>query len=310
MRSSIDWFLYQIPYIIKANDINCMIDVPAQENRVNIYDYQPVRYGYQMFQNQPYNLGDTLGRVIVEWLLSQKGIAVDKWIPQKKHLFAVGSNIFGSSIKGNYQNATIWGSGVLKEPSRREAFAKKLSRRRLDIRAVRGPLTRDVLIRFGHKCPEVYGDPAILMPLLYQPNVQKRYKYSIVPQFVFEGRFRESHPNERMISMNTNDYKSVIDEIVASNVIYSSSLHGIILSESYGVPAVFFRDLGKEIDFKYLDYYFSTGRTKISIAESFEDALKVEPLPLPDLSGLRQGLLNSFPYDLWVGGIDNSIHNE
>ena len=72
LLSSIDWFLYQIPYIINANDINCMIDIPAQENRVNIYDYQPVRYGYQMYQNQPFNLGDTLGRVIVECLLRQK----------------------------------------------------------------------------------------------------------------------------------------------------------------------------------------------------------------------------------------------
>lgn len=299
LRSSMDWFLYQIPYIIKANDINCMIDIPAKENRVNIYDYQPVRYGYQMYQNQPYNLGDTLGRVLVEWLLGQKGIALDKWIPQKKHLFAVGSNIFGSSIKGNYQDATIWGSGVLKEPSRIEAFAQKLSRRRLDIRAVRGPLTRDVLLRFGHRCPDIYGDPAILLPLFYQPKVEKRYKYIIIPQFVRECRFRETHPKERMVSMNTNDYRSVIDEIVASEIVYTSSLHGIILAESYGVPAVFFRDLERSVDFKYLDYYYSTDRTSFTIAESFEEALRLEPLPLPDLSQLCLGLLNSFPYDLW-----------
>ena len=299
LHSSIDWFLYQIPYIIKANDINCMIDIRARDNRVNIYDYQPVRYGYQVYQNQPYNLGDTLGRVIVEWLLGQKGLFVDQWIPQKKHLFAVGSNIFGSSIKGNYQDATIWGSGVLKEPSRKEAFAQFLSRRILDIRAVRGPLTRDVLLRFGHKCPEVYGDPAILMPLLYHPKVEKRYKYIIIPQFVHECRFREAHPKERMVSMNTNDYQSVIDEIVASEVVYTSSLHGIILAESYGIPAVFFRDLGKRIDFKYLDYYYSTDRMNITIAESFEEALRLDPLLLPDFSQLRQGLLDSFPYDLW-----------
>lgn len=305
LRSSIDWFLYQIPYIIKANDINCMIDIPAQENRVNIYDYQPVRYGYQMYQNQPYNLGDTLGGVIVKSLLKNKGLSIDQWIPQKKHLFAVGSNILGSDIKGNYQDATVWGSGVLQEPMRREVFAQRLSRRKLDIRAVRGPLTRDVLLRLGHNCPEVYGDPAILMPLIYQPKVEKRYKYIIIPQFVRECRFRETHPNERMVSMNTNDYQSVINEIVASEVVYSSSLHGIILAESYGIPAIFFRDLGKRVDFKYLDYYFSTGRTNVTIAESFEDALRFEPLPLPELSQLRQGLLNSFPYDLW-----DSIHND
>ena len=301
--SDINWLFRQIPYIIKANDINCMIDIPAKENQVNIFDYQPTRYGYQMYQDSPYNLGDTLGRVIVSFLLEKKRISVDQWIPQKKHLFTVGSNIFGSSIKGNYQDATIWGSGLLKEPLRREAIAQRFSRRKLDIRAVRGPLSRDVLLRFGHKCPEVYGDPAILMPLIYQPIVEKRYKYTIIPQFVHECRFRKAHPNERMISMNTDNYQVVIDAIVASEMVYTSSLHGIILAESYGVPAVFFRDLAKRIDFKYLDYYYSTGRTDIKIAESFEEALGREPLPIPDLSELRQGLLDSFPYDLWNSAV-------
>ena len=297
--SHIDWLFRQIPYIIKANDINCMLDTPAKENRVNIYDYQPMRYGYQMYQDSPFNLGDALGKVIVRFLLEKKGIDVDQWIPHKKHLFTVGSNIFGSSIKGNYQDATIWGSGILKEPLRHEAIAQRLSRRKLDIRAVRGPLSREVLLRFGHKCPEVYGDPAILMPLFYQPKSEKKYKYNIVSQFVHEQEFHETHPNERMISMNTDNYKYVIDEIVSSELIFSSSLHGIILAESYGVPAIFFRGLGKRIDFKYLDYYYSTGRTDIRISESFEEALNREPLPIPDLSELRQGLLDSFPYDLW-----------
>lgn len=160
-------------------------------------------------------------------------------------------------------------------------------------------MTRDVLLRLGHQCPEIYGDPAILMPMIYQPNIKKQFDYSIVLQFRHERKFREEHPDEHMVSMNTNDYKAVIDEIVASNVVYTSSLHGIILAEAYGVPAVFFRGLSKRIDFKYLDYYFSTGRRDIVIAETFEEALKLKPLPLPDLSKLRQGLLDSFPYDLW-----------
>ena len=299
LYKSIRWVIRQIPYIVKADDINGYLDVPAKDNSVNIFDYQPARYGYHLYQNQPYNLGDTLGRVIVAAMLGQKGISIDQWIPNKKHLYVVGSNIFGGSEKGNYQDATIWGSGILKIPARREAFAQRLSRRKLDVRAVRGPLTRDVLLRFGHHCPEVYGDPAILMPLFYKPAEEKKYKYIVVPQFVYEYRFRQAHPDEKAVSMNTNDYRSVIDEIAASEIVYTSSLHGIILAEAYGVPAVFFRELKKVIDFKYLDYYYSTGRKDIKIAESFEEALHMTPPPLPDLSGLRQGLLDSFPYDLW-----------
>lgn len=299
LQKDLKWGLEQLRYIQKADNINCFIDVPAKEHRVNIYDYQPQKYGFDLYNETPYNLGDSLGMVICQYLLNQKNYNIDAYVPEKKHLFTVGSNIFGSNIKGNYQNATIWGSGIIKEPTIGVTFFQKIARRKLDIRAVRGPLTREILLKFGHKCPDRYGDPAILMPLIYQPKVGKRRSYSIVLQFVHERKFRANHPNEYMVSMNTNDYKAVIDEIVASEIVYTSSLHGIILAETYGVPAVFFRGLSKNADFKYLDYYYSTGRKDIKIAESFEEALTMKPLPLPDFSKMRQDLLDSFPYDLW-----------
>lgn len=99
--------------------------------------------------------------------------------------------------------------------------------------------------------------------------------------------------------MNTNDYKSVIDQIVQSKLIISSSLHGVILADAYGVPSVWYRGLGKDIDFKYLDYYASTGRRPETIPTTIEEAMNTKPLPLPDLKPLQEGLLKSFPYDLW-----------
>lgn len=289
----------QIPYIVNANEINCFLDVPAKKNRVNIYDYRPDKFGYDLYNGSRYNLGDSLGGVICSYLLKEKGIEVDKEISKTKHLFTVGSNIFGSSLKGNYQSATIWGSGLQSIPRRREAFCQRISRRKLDIRAVRGPLTKDLIEKFGHRCPEVYGDPAILMPLIYKPDITPNYKYSVVLQFYHERKFREVHPHERVISMNTNDYKSVIDEICASEIIYTSSLHGIILAETYGIPAVFFRGLEKAIDFKYKDWYLSTGRSHVPFCDTFEDAIKTAPPTIPQLEQLQQGLLDSFPYDLW-----------
>lgn len=296
---NIKYDIKQLKYIKHADDINCYLDVPAKEHRVNIFNYQPQKNGYKMPQNMPYNLGDYLGGVIIGQLLKNRDISIDKDIPQKKHLFAVGSNILGGENIGNYQNATIWGSGCLVSPSKRAAFFQKISHRHLDIRAVRGPLTRDVLQGLGHDCPERYGDPAILMPIIYTPKEAKKRKYLVIPQFYSEIKFRESHPNEYMVSMNTNDYRSVIDEIVSSEVVYTSSLHGIILAEAYGVPAVFFRGLGKSIDFKYKDYYYSTGRYDIPMPDTFEEALSIEPPALPELTKLQQGLLESFPYDLW-----------
>ena len=51
--------------------------------------------------------------------------------------------------------------------------------------------------------------------------------------------------------------------------------------------------------FKYNDYYYSTGRFEYPIARTVEEALKMKPAPLPDLSELRNNILEAFPYDLW-----------
>jgi len=99
--------------------------------------------------------------------------------------------------------------------------------------------------------------------------------------------------------MNTDNYKGVIDQIVQSKLIISSLLHGVILADAYGVPSVWYRGIGKDIDFKYRDYYGSTGRELNKVPTSVEDALDTDPLPLPDLKPLQEKLMEVFPYDLW-----------
>ena len=286
----------ELPYVVKANKINARyLDIPAKKNRVNIFQYHPDRF-YDLeikSESNKYNLGDSLGEVIISFMLDKAGIDIDAEVSQTKHFNCVGTN-----IQGSYQDATIWGSGIL--PKKTYAFWQKVCRRKLDIRAVRGPLTREILLKQGQNCPDVYGDPAILMPLIYMPkqDMAKRKKL-IIPQFLYEKEFRKNHPDEYMLSMNTNDFRHVIDEIVSSEIVYTSSLHGVILAEAYGVPAVLFRGLEEHWDFKYYDWYQSTGRMNVKIAETYEDALSMEPLPLPKLDGLMKGLLDTFPYDLW-----------
>lgn len=269
-------------------------DVKPKDNQVNIHIHDVIKTGYDYYNNgkYPYNLGDVLAMPIINFMLDKKGIKVDKVVNGRKHLFTVGSGGLRS-----FQNATMWGTGIMFDfdQSKKKWWDKyhDANHRKLDIRAVRGPLTREVFMRLGHKCPEVYGDPGILMPLIYQPDYQTinrgEKEYAIIPQYVTENEVRRYFTDDMIISMNTNDYKSVIDKIV----------YGIILAEAYGIPAIFFRGIHKYIDFKYMDYYASTGRYDVPMANNLAEAFSFEAPELPDLTNLQKGLTETFPYDLW-----------
>ena len=295
-------YLRELYVIFNANNIilTCP-NVKAKDHRVNLLDFDIDKAGHPHFNiDNPYNLGDELGKVVIDWMLEKRpNLSRGMWVKKKKFLLSIGSGVFYYG----YQDVTFWGAGVeydIQNQPRYKKFLNSKFFRKLDFRAVRGPLTHDIVQKLGHKCPEIYGDPAILMPLIYKPDVPPKHEYGIIPQFVTEAEIHKRYPDDFIISMNTNDYKKVISEILTCRKVVSSSLHGVILAEAYGVPTVWYRGLMKEIDFKYLDYYASTGRYNIQPATSVEEALATGPLPLPDLSKLYEGLLKSFPYDLWT----------
>ena len=81
-------------------------DIKPIENRVNIYDYHPelLDYGKDCgWNNSRYNLGDSLGFPIVEYMLNRKGLNIEMETRKTYFLNCVGSNLFRS-----YQNATVW----------------------------------------------------------------------------------------------------------------------------------------------------------------------------------------------------------
>ncbi len=285
--------------IINANNIiSTYPNIKAKEHKVNLLDYNLDEAGIRHYNaGVPYNLGDELGKVVIDWMLerSNRGLSRDMWVKKKKFFLSIGSGLLFS-----YQDATFWGTGVERDDyPLHQLFFHRNPLRKLDIRAVRGPLSREMIIKLGHKCPEVYGDPAILMPLIYKPDVEKCHDYAVIPQYYTEGKVRDQYKDEFIISMNTNNYKEVIDKIVSCRKVITSSLHGIILAEAYGIPAIWYRGLRKSVDFKYRDWYYSTNRHEFPIATSIEEALLMEPPAIPNLTDLQKGIMEVFPYDLW-----------
>ena len=237
------------------------------------------------------NLGDTLSPVIVNYMLSLRDVSYDKKISKRKHLYAVGS-----VLTAGIQDATVWGSGILNAK-----LAYRLENRKFDFRAVRGPITRAILMDYGYRVPEVYGDPAIILSEIYAPiNSQKVCKYGLIVHKDYDMSNMQGDIDRfeiKKIDICTSDYRKFVDDLISVELIISSSLHGIILSETYGIPAIL---LKPQIDIvKYSDYYYSTGRLDFPVAMTLEEAVNTVPVKLPDLEKMRVDLKRVFPYDLY-----------
>jgi pyruvyltransferase len=283
-------------FLFRDQWILCYPNLPARKNRVNLNHYhayfQPCRR--RTTDSGARNLGDDLAPCIFAYALSQKALTPESPAKKRTHLYTVGSIL----LMG-YQNTTVWGSGILVSPSPARNFLHRACFRKLDIRCVRGPLTRQALLRLGHQCPEVYGDPGCLMPLIYKPTVEKTLEYLVIPHSHTEQQTRREVPAENFLSLNTDDYQAVIHKICSARKVIASSLHGIILAEAYGVPAIYLDHRPKHFEFKYADWYQSTGRAFGPKASTLAQAIAMDPGAAPDLSEMQQRLLHTFPYDLW-----------
>lgn len=247
------------------------------------------------YWNKIPNIGDALSPVIVSWMLQQRGLTCLQKVSKTRHLFAVGS-ILGFSVRRF--DATVWGSGI-KDVTYIDNLSKWSWIVKLDIRAVRGPITRDILNSIGYHCPCVYGDPAVLVPFIYPAEQEREILYPVAA--IHHWKYSDEKLSVPTIDVRTDNYELFIDQILKAEKIISSSLHGIILAEAYGVPAVFVNE-GMSNQFELLkvyDWYYSTGRYDVVIAPDMMSALDYKPMPLPDLHNMQRTLLNTFPYDLW-----------
>ena len=158
------------------------------------------------------------------------------------------------------ENFEVWGSGLISEHGRLKVKPNK-------IHAVRGPLTRKILLSQGYDCPEVYGDPALLYPLFYQPKVIKKYRFGIIPHNIDKNnpwlyQFK-NNPVVKIIDILDPTGTRFVDEVNECEIILSSSLHGIICGDSYSIPSYWIELSNKVIGkgFKFRDYYLSVGRS-------------------------------------------------
>ena len=152
----------------------------------------------------------------------------------------------GSVLEFADNNTIVWGSGLIDD---------KIITPPKKILAVRGPLTRNALLKQGIECPEIYGDPALLLPKYYQPKVEKKYKKGIIPHWA-DVDFVKANKDEVIIYPHTSMFQ-YIDLICSCETIEASSLHGLIVADAYGIPRERVKLNKEQTEFKFNDYEMS-----------------------------------------------------
>ena len=256
------------------------------------------------------NFGDEANHFILRKLLGNvsSSTTISKTSPK---LLMIGS-VLQSARVGD----VVWGSGMKSCPKKKQVS---------NVYAVRGPLTADCI---GQRNVS-FGDPALLFPFLFpglctkeDRALRSRWDVCIVPHIHDEASKHRNHKYavleagpynfrdelgsipHRVLSVSGTPFQFV-QEICACKLVLSLSLHGIIFSEAYQVPArwVFnpklYYSSSTQGTRKFHDYYLGTGRPCWLFASNFSQALKMPAPKVLSKEFLFQKateLVSSFPF--------------
>lgn len=209
---------------------------------------------------QQRNFGDELNVYLIEELTGRKVVNSNNvFLPFCEKYLVIGSLIEEFTTS----DTIIWGSGAI------EGGEKRIKSIPRNICSVRGRLSRNYLLNRGVVCPAVFGDPALLLPHIYNPIIKKKYKYGIIPHVcdIEDSKITNLKlllgEDTLIISFKDyGDWHNVIDNIKSCDYILSSSLHGLIISDAYSVPNGWIKVSDKIQGgfFKYQDYFSGVNR--------------------------------------------------
>lgn len=174
------------------------------------------------------------------------------------HLERVDRNTTGKVLAvGSVMNAlrpgdVVWGAGVQHDRRYKAEAATFL--------AVRGPITRSCID--GATVPQVYGDPALLLPHVYDPDIDTTHRVGVMPHFVDVEVAKSRHPAARFIDVS-GGWRRTIRQMKQCERIITTSLHGIIAADAYGIPVTWHASYTDSLisgNLKFQDYFLATGR--------------------------------------------------
>jgi hypothetical protein len=240
------------------------------------------------------NMGDLFGPVIVA---AHTGQPVE-YAPStsfRQRMIAVGT--IGHMQR--FGRVDVWGAGFGGlQPSGFQVPAgfRSPPLTRFMPHALRGPFSAAILRQGGYAVPDVYGDPAWLLPRTWPgQGVTKRWDLGVVIHLSeVEGRepsaaarsefLRYAIPEElrgsvtlinTVVERGIDPLRTRVEDILACRRILSTSLHALVVAEAYGIPCAGFdihagpsgrfgvRDEHVLIDHRLRDFYAGMGRSDV-----------------------------------------------
>ena len=259
------------------------------------------------------NFGDAVNPYILENIFQKKCIPT---APEDAELFMIGSilgktlisrsKIFKRIAHARKEELSVWSSGFI-----RDDISGKCISRKLNVCALRGELSLKLLEKItGKKFDAVLGDGGLLISRLLKQLPEKKYQIGIIPHFVDEqlpeiAMLQENIPGSVVISPLGDPVKCA-EKIAECETVISSSLHGLIAADSFGIPN---RQLVLSSNivggrFKYDDYHSVFGGAAAPL--SFQDIINngIDPdriraeykISYDQIAEVQEQLINCFPF--------------
>jgi hypothetical protein len=269
----------------------------------------------KVYYTKLHNMGDRLNELILEQCFGYEAVRTSFLDGE---LCAIGSCLGMYTLHGSFPmrirqringirnpHVSIWGTGFINYSDSEGRFFK----RDMKFCAVRGELTRKRVEQMTGKRLDIpTADAGILASKILKEQRKKRYDIGIIPHLcdLKDQRVEqmlEAYGNARFISVKEEPL-NVIREIAECRCILSSSLHGLIIADSLGIPNlhVVFADRLLGDGYKFDDYYSAYGvehspydlRTEsLPGTAEIEDRYRIRPEAVEEKKKL---LMEAFPF--------------
>lgn len=222
------------------------------------------------------NFGDFVGPYLISKITGKPVLNISN--SQYPGIMSVGSIIQMLDRK----DIVIWGSGLMYKLT--DEYIKVFKKYNPEILSVRGRETAKFLSEAGINVPDqsFYGDPALILPLFYKPSINGPKKIGICPHYIHKAYFLENIADKDYLKIIDvqQDVEFVVDAINSSTVCISTSLHGLIIAQAYGIPWVWLEIYDNNLagdDFKFKDFFSTLNETQVAhVRAKLEDVKSLD----------------------------------